>query len=341
MAAGGDAAAQVLLLPFENGELSWPGSPVAILRARAGIAMYLIRGALRCEQSFRPWANELEQAGRDVQSQIEGRFERVLVLPPRQRAESRALLARGVRMTAPGGVLVAAAANDAGARSAEADLAALVGSLRCESKRHCRVFWTSPFEQAKDPALLDEWLMADAPRPIVDGRFVSRPGVFAWDRIDPASALLAECLPPDATGAAADLGCAWGFLGAELLTRCKGITLLDCFEAEARALELAQVNLAPFAERVKLGFHWHDVARGVTGRYDLILSNPPFHQSRAAEPALGQAFIAAAANALRPGGRLLLVANTHLPYEAVLREHFSALQTLKVAQGFKVLEAIR
>jgi 16S rRNA (guanine1207-N2)-methyltransferase len=183
--------------------------------------------------------------------------------------------------------------------------------------------------------------LADAPRPIAEGRFVSRPGVFAWDRIDPASALLADCLPPDAQGAAADLGCAWGYLGAELLSRCAGITSLDCFEAEARALELARVNLNAYADRVPLGFHWHDVAGGVAGRFDLILSNPPFHQSRAAEPALGQAFIATAANALRPGGKLLLVANTHLPYEAVLRERFAAVQTLRVAQGFKVLEAIR
>lgn len=341
MAAGADAAAQVLLLPFESGELTWAGTPVAILRARAGIALYAIRGALHCEQSFRPWAAELEQAGRDVQSHIEGQFERVLLLPPRQRAESRALLARGVSMTAPGGVLVAAAANDSGARSAEADLSALVGPLRCESKRHCRVFWTSPFDGPRDAALLEEWLMADAPRPIADGRFVSRPGVFAWDRIDPASALLAECLSSNAQGSAADLGCGWGYLGAELLSRCPGITSLDCFEAEARALELARVNLSPFADHAQLGFHWHDVAGGLAGRFDLILSNPPFHQSRAAEPALGQAFIAAAADALRPGGKLLLVANTHLPYEAVLRERFASVQTLKVAQGFKVLESIR
>lgn len=341
MVAGGDAAAQVLLLPFESGELSWPGSPVAILRARAGIATYQIRGALHCEQSFRPWADELERAERNVQSHIEGQFERVLLLPPRQRAESRALLARGVSMTAPGGVLVAAVANDAGARSAEADLAALVGPLRCESKRHCRVFWKAPCDQLIDQALLEEWLVADAPRPIDEGRFISRPGVFAWDRLDPASALLADCLPNDAQGAAADFGCGWGYLGAELLSRCAGITSLDCFEAEARALDLARVNLNAFAERAHLGFHWHDVANGVAGRFDLVLSNPPFHQSRAAEPALGQAFIAAAANALRPGGKLLLVANTHLPYEAVLREHFAAVQAIKVAQGFKVLEAIR
>ncbi len=42
--------------------------------------------------------------------------------------------------------------------------------------------------------------------------FLSRPGVFAWDRIDPASALLAEHLPADLAGRAADLGAGYGFV---------------------------------------------------------------------------------------------------------------------------------
>ena len=41
---------------------------------------------------------------------------------------------------------------------------------------------------AVDAVLLDDWIALDAPRVIADGRFVSRPGVFAWDRIDAASA---------------------------------------------------------------------------------------------------------------------------------------------------------
>ena len=49
-----------------------------------------------------------------------------------------------------------------------------------------------------------------------------------------------------------------------------------------------------------------------------MIANPPFHQGRAAEPDLGAAFIAAAARILKPSGRLLLVANRQLPYEAAL-----------------------
>ena len=41
-------------------------------------------------------------------------------------------------------------------------------------------------------------------------------------------------------------------------------------------------------------------------------------QSRADRPDVGRRFIAVAAESLKPGGRLYLVANRHLPYEACL-----------------------
>ena len=60
---------------------------------------------------------------------------------------------------------------------------------------HARVFWAVVGEDTVDRERLREWTDLDAPRAVVDGRFQSRPGVFAWDRIDTASELLASHLP--------------------------------------------------------------------------------------------------------------------------------------------------
>jgi 16S rRNA (guanine1207-N2)-methyltransferase len=65
-------------------------------------------------------------------------------------------------------------------------------------------------------------------------------------------------------------------------------------------------------------YHWHDVAAGVPGKYEVIVSNPPFHTGQATDIHLGKAFLRVATAALRTGGRLLLVANRQLPYEPEL-----------------------
>lgn len=338
------AALTALLAPFRQGVLAWP-ERAAFLRARLGTALLdMPRTQLACEQSFKPDADALSNAGFEVAADLgttAGAFPLVLVLPPRQREEARALLARAVRLAGPTGIVVAAAANTAGARSHEADLERLCGSVVTLSKHKCRVFWTRE-PAAVDETLLWEWLALDAPRPILDGRFISRPGVFAWDHIDAASELLIAELPASLSGAAADLGAGFGYLSRELLAKCPNIAALDVYEAEARALDLARDNLAGKAGRVAIDYHWRDVTAGLPKAYDVIVTNPPFHTSNGADdPGLGRRFISAASRALNPGGRLFLVANRHLPYEAVLNASFGTVRIATQRYGFKIIAATR
>ncbi len=348
MAARDDAPLQTLFLPFAQGLLRWPQGPVAFLRARDGwpLREHAQGRELVCEQSFAPFAQSLQASGRDVASSLgedqAGRFAMVLLLPPRQREEARALFARALRLVAPGGIVVACQSNNEGARSGESDLKQLAGLGGVLTKNHCRVYWTSPQQGQHDAALATRWAALDAPRRILDGRFLSRPGVFAWDRIDPASALLAEHLPADLAGRAADLGAGYGYLSRELLERCLKISALDLYEAEQRALELARANLATAPREVPLQYLWRDVTDGIEPVYDVIVSNPPFHTpAREDRPDIGQRFIAVAAQGLRRGGRLFVVANRHLPYEHVLNDSFGTVRVIAERDGFKLLEAVR
>ncbi|OOG45929.1 class I SAM-dependent methyltransferase [Rhodanobacter sp. C01] len=344
-AAAPDAALAALFVPFESAELRLPtDGRVLFLRARAGGRLReMAQPGWLCEQSFMPFADELGRNGLRVgEPAVDEVFPLVLVLPPRQRDEARALFARALRHTAPGGVVLASMPNAEGAKSGEADLAKLAGAVQHLSKHKCRVFWSTPNATDINQALLAEWLGLDAPRATGDG-YLSRPGLFAWDRIDHASALLAAHLPNDLHGRVADLGAGYGYLASQVVARCPKVEAIDLYEAEARALEPAQANLASAQHKcgreLAVTVHWSDVTRGLPQRYDVIVSNPPFHQGRADLPELGQAFIASAADALQPAGRLFIVANRHLPYEAVLAARFSEVRTLVVQEGFKVIEA--
>ena len=82
--------------------------------------------------------------------------------------------------------------------------------------------------------------------------------------------------------------------------------------------------------------------RLAVGRYDAIVCNPPFHtHARADRPDIGRRFIAAAAQALQPAGRLWLVANRHLPYEQALGAGFDRVRIVTQQHGFKIVEALK
>ncbi len=351
--AGDHASLATLMLPFASDMLAWPhDARVLFVHARDGWPLRTMPlNGLVCEQDFKPYADALQRGGLNgATGGTEEKFPLALLLPPRQRDHARADLARAIQRTAVGGVIVASSANNEGARSGEADMQRLLGPVRNISKNHCRVFWATLRDDTLDRALLDEWSQLDAPRPIADGRFISRPGVFAWDRIDIGSELLAAHLPNDLAGRGADLGAGFGYLSAEVLAHCPRVASLDLYEADARSLDLARSNLARLhpshvdaehATAPKRDYFWHDVTIGLPHRYDFIVANPPFHQSRADRPELGCAFIVAAADALVAGGRLWLVANRHLPYEAVLSERFATVRTATTERGFKVIEATK
>ena len=151
----------------------------------------------------------------------------------------------------------------------------------------------------------------------------------------------------------ADLGAGWGFLSDVALKRCPRIERMELFEADSRALDCARRNLAQhrpegiqvssptcYAEdEPGIHFHWHDVTTGLPEIYDAIVMNPPFHIGQATHVDLGRAFLTTAIASIRRGGKLFLVANRQLPYEAVLE--VSGLAWRKVAENntYKLLFA--
>ncbi|MEM5584622.1 class I SAM-dependent methyltransferase [Roseibium sp. AS2] len=340
-----DPALDTLILPIETGAVVLTEKPrVLFLRARTGRSLAgLVDADLLCEQSFAPDRDALLKAGLNVVAETgETGFDAVLVLPGRQRQEARAQLARAVSRTRSGGIVIACASNTEGARTLERDLEDLLGGAQNLTKNKCRVVWETVEAGKRNDGLLAEWLEFDAPRSVLDGAWLSRPGIFAWDRIDAASRLLASLLPATLKGKGADLGAGFGFLTQSVFEKAPGVAAMDIYEAEKRALELAEQNLSGFKGKKTMNGIWSDVTRGIEGPYDFIVSNPPFHQAgRADRTDVGQGFIRAAASGLRPGGEFFMVANRHLPYEQTLADVFAQVTQLADEGGYKVIRAVK
>lgn len=303
---------------------------IAALPALAGADLVAIQG-------WRPLHDALGAAGatsRPVLEPTDIGFDAALVRIGRSRVRNLAALAEGLLRLAPGGTLIAAGPKSCG----PASHARLARATIEFSRLHARAF-ALPRGAAPADADLERW--RDAARIAAvppDGHFAA-PGAFAADRIDRGSSLLAESLPAEIRGRVADLGAGWGYLTLRVRATCPGIAAIDLYEADHPSLEAARLNLPGLPATA---FHWCDVARGMPqGGYDAIVANPPFHDDRAADSAIGRAFVAAAAAALRPGGRMWMVANRRLPYEQTLRAAFARFATLREAEGYKVMVATR
>ena len=244
-----------------------------------------------------------------------GTWPLVLVLPGKSRDETLAWFALARERLEPGGRIVAAMPNTAGAGRFEKELARATGTVGTLQKHKCRAFDATE-DGRWNEALFQEWRALADMRPIPETPFMTQAGIFSCDHIDPGSQLLADHLPAGLHGAVADLGAGWGFLADAALRRCPRIARLDLYEADARALACARRNLTGHARDITC--HWHDVTTGLATTYDAIVMNPPFHTGQTTAVDLGRAFLQTAAAALKRGGKLFLVANRQLPYEAVL-----------------------
>jgi 16S rRNA (guanine1207-N2)-methyltransferase len=325
-----------ILIAWQSGELPLPDSgPIAVLRAEdSGLYESVGRERFLCQQGDRSRHDALALRGLAVSPDPPAAAAAAIVLATRQRADTLGAVATALQILPPDAPIALAGARSEGIDSLLKTVGRAFAIEGRMAKAHGRVFRFRRPESL--PEAVAGWAADYALAPNDEG-FVTGPGMFSPDHVDPGSRRLAERLKGQLSGRVADLGAGWGWLSATALSANPGIEAIDLYEAEARALEAARLNVRD----QRATFHWTDVRGLAGGQYDWVITNPPFHQSRAAEPVLGAAFIAAAARMLRPHGRLALVANRSLPYEAPLAAAFGRVETVSEDSAYKVIEASR
>ena len=329
-----DLAIETLMLAFSADEGIFPPKRALFIGAQPHPALKEWPDLIGW-QPLKPRAAAWERAGFPRSEDLpEGKWPLVLVLPGKSRDEALAWFAAARERLEPGGKLLVAMPNTAGAGRFEKELAKATGHIVSIQKHKCRAFYAAE-DGTWNEGIFTDWRVLGERREI--SGFTVEAGIFSSDHIDPGSQLLADHLPAHLRGNVADLGAGWGFLSDAVLKRCPGIARLDLFEADARALACARQNLASHEREIT--YHWHDVTTGLSEIYDAIIMNPPFHTGQATDVDLGRAFLKVAAASLKRGGKLLLVANRQLPYEAALEA--SGLAWRKVAEDriYKILSA--
>ena len=155
----------------------------------------------------------------------------------------------------------------------------------------------------------------------MSARFVSRPGVFTYGRMDDGARALVEAASFAPGQRVLDLGCGCGTNGVfSALLRGEGFT--GFIDSNLRAVALAELN----ARANSIGaFEVHASARGEgfpPASFDVVLANPPYF----AQSSIAERFIDQGKRFLKPGGVLYVVTRQVNQVAEMMRHAFTTVE---------------
>jgi len=267
-----------------------------------------------------------------------GPYDWIILNLPRQKALLGMLLDCVAALLASNGVLWLAGENRAGIKSAEKRLKSRFTKVRkLDNARHCTMFEAGTVidHDRFDPAAyLETWPLELGTSTI---SVASYPGVFAHGRLDPGTALLLNVLREiPIEGEVLDFACGAGVIGATIAryNRHAKVTLLD---NNALALRASGETMA--GNKLDGTILASDGLTEIENSFDLVVTNPPVHTGVKTDTSLSMRLLDSIHEHISPGGRLIMVANIHLPYEKWLKQKFRRYKFLASNDHFKVVTA--
>ncbi|QIQ41916.1 MAG: 16S rRNA (guanine(1207)-N(2))-methyltransferase RsmC [Buchnera aphidicola (Microlophium carnosum)] len=164
----------------------------------------------------------------------------------------------------------------------------------------------------------------------------SLPGVFGHKKIDSGSKLLASTFSTKITGKVLDIGCGTGFLSAALLYFSPN-AVLTLVDSNIFALKCSQATFD--ANKLKGEIICSDLYSNIFKKFDLIISNPPFHCDLKINFKITEKIIYYSRKYLTIKGELRFVTNSCFNYEFLLKKFFKKYFILIKTSKYKVYQA--
>ncbi|WP_105200769.1 MULTISPECIES: methyltransferase [unclassified Pseudoalteromonas] len=270
----------------------------------------------------------------------EQKFDLVIYYYPKAKAEALMTLDNIRASINADARLLVVGEKKGGVKSIEKQLKDLAQGHKLDSAKHCQLY------QYTDIALLTEFdisryhktftLTRDIAGQSIECKVVSLPGVFNHGQLDDGTALLLDSLPayPKAKSLL-DFGCGAGIIASFCAKRNPKVKVTGLDVNALAGYATAQTFAANDVDGAVL---LSDGLSEVDKRFDLIISNPPFHTGLKTDYKITERFFAAAKDHLNRGGELTLVANSFLAYPEQLQTHFKHHGTLAKTKRFAVYQ---
>ncbi|MEX2474357.1 methyltransferase [Marinobacter sp.] len=312
-----------------------------------GLAMTDHAGVFARAPSLQGWRMAF---GYDDEALQPGCADTLVVFLPKARAELAFRLALAGRLAANGARLILVGEKREGIAGAVRQLKAVApDAAKVDSARHCQVWQASQFATGGefDVGAWMTWHSVAAAG--VEVEIAGLPGIFSDGELDAGTLMLLQTLAdqPLPRGHALDFACGSGVIGCwiQAWQRAAGQepSPIDAADVQSQAVICARSS---YQRNQALGDvvpsdGLSGVSGGIYRKYRAIVTNPPFHAGVRTDTSMTEQFLRQAAAHLQPSGELRLVANSFLPYEALIRKTIGPVTRLAGDKRFTVYCAKR
>jgi len=163
------------------------------------------------------------------------------------------------------------------------------------------------------------------------------PGVFGYKNIDLGSKLLASTFSKNMKGEILDVGCGSGILSAYLLKKSPNsfLTMIDNKES---AILSSRETL--YANNLKANVILSDIYSNIENKFDLIISNPPFHNDLKVSFSIIKSIITNSVKYLKRNGEIRFVVNKCFNYDSILKIKFKKYKIIETTNLYKVYQGL-
>ncbi len=167
---------------------------------------------------------------------------------------------------------------------------------------------------------------------------VNHSNLFSRDKLDIGTRFFLDHIPKGDYTDILDLGCANGIIGIKAKLENPKANILFSDESHM-AIESAKTNYQNyFSDTAK--YLWTNCFEGQPkNTLDLVLCNPPFHQQNAIGDFIAWQMFQDAYEALRPGGVIRVIGNSHLAYQIKLKKIFGNGRIVATNKKFVICES--
>ena len=290
------------------------------------------RNFITFQNYFKPTLSQAENIGFKCLTKCKKKYDLVIIEIPTDKKEALGVISYSLENIKKNGLLICDGLKTSGIESVIKKLDFL--DLSVISKAHGKLLY-APLP-SEIPQFVYDW-RSILKLSLNQDKFMTRPGMFSYRKIDSGSRLLGSLLPKNITGDVADLCSGWGYLSSILANHNKKIKNLHLFEANYSALAASKTNVTD----CRASFHWEDVMNleNLGLKFDFIVCNPPFHSKTNYDIKIGRHIITVGRKTLKLNGSFWMVANKHLPYEKHLKLCFQNVDKVIENSFYKIFKA--